>query len=309
MFPSNKLLLEVTSKFSSNTKKENLVLLKELDKYSKSLKLNRAFRIDNNIFIKNYLYKNLFYLIKNNRKKNFLSLLKNLIDTEFKSFSHKGKKITFFRNHKLLQSDINQAYHPDIENFYLKKTKNININYIKNINNALIFLNLNAKKFSMFFLKTISNIVPIDISSLDVNKNISFSSRNISSTIFFSGKNVILICESIIHETTHNFLFMIEKFENLYVNENKKIKTSLRTDKRPISGFFHQLIVLHNLSNFYEILLNNQSDKLILKNKKNILKRKRLMDKDFKYSLKIYKKNKNLLSDKAINLLKIHNIK
>ena len=86
-------------------------------------------------------------------------------------------------------------------------------------------MNLNSKKFSIFFLKNLSNIVPIDISSLDVNKNISFSSRNISSTIFFSGKNVILICESIIHETTHNFLFMIEKFENLYVNENKKIKT------------------------------------------------------------------------------------
>ena len=153
MFPNNKLLLEVTSSFSNNTKKENLVLLKELNKYSKSLKLSRAFRIDNNIFIKNYLCKNLFYLIKNNKKKTFLSLLKNLIDTKFNSFSHKGKKITFFRNHKLLQSDINQAYHPDIENFYIKKTKNININYIKNIKNALIFLNLNAKNFSFFFFK------------------------------------------------------------------------------------------------------------------------------------------------------------
>ena len=86
MFPNNKLLLEITSSFSNNTKKENLVLLKELNKYSKSLKLSRVFRIDNNIFIKNYLYKNLFYLIKNNKKKNFLSLLENLIDTKFNFF-------------------------------------------------------------------------------------------------------------------------------------------------------------------------------------------------------------------------------
>lgn len=309
MFPNNKLLLEVSFKFSSNTKKENLVLLKELKKYLKSFNLNKALRIDNNIYIKNYLYKNLFYFIKNNKKKDIFSFIKNLINTKFNSFSHKGKKITFFRNHKLLKSDINQAYHPDIKNFYLKKTKNIDINHIKSIKNAFIFLNLNAKNFYFFFLKTISNIVPIDISSLDINKNISFSSRNISSTIFFSGKNLILICESIIHETTHNFLFMIEKFEKLYVNEGKKIKTSLRRDKRPISGFFHQLIVLHNLCKFYEILLNNNNDKLILKNKKNILKRKKLMNKDFAYSLKIYKKNKNLLSDKAINLLKMHNIR
>ena len=307
MFPNNSLLLGVSSKFTQYIKQENSLLLKEINKSNLDF-VDLNIKPGYNIYLKNYLYKNLFYFIKNNKKRQILKLLEDINSTIINDHKINGKSILFFLNYRLLHNDINQAYHPEIQKFNLRKNKDIKIDDIKNIKNALFFLNNNANNYFKFFLKIIKNIVPIDISSTNINKNISFSSKNISSTIFFSGKNLILICESIIHETTHNFLFMIEKFENLYVDKNKIIKTTLRSDKRPISGFFHQHVVLYNLCEFYNLLSNNYTDELILKNKKNIIKRKKLMKKDYFNSKKIYKKNINLFDKKAIKIIEKLNL-
>ncbi len=107
---------------------------------------------------------------------------------------------------------------------------------------------------------------------LEEGQCVSLCSRTTPGIIYISSAPAILMAESIVHESAHQMLYAITENHQLFIDENIKINTPLRTDLRPISGLLHQLWVLHHLVVFYRSLLAS-SDELIERNRQKIEKR------------------------------------
>ena len=303
MFPSRKLMNDVLKMHHSSLDYENLILKEEILKVKKH-NPNIISKIDKfEINFKNFILKQIFFLKKKNKETQLKKFLEGIETLKTNKINFKKKKINIFLNYEIFKSEINQIYHPETKIINSKKLNSYNKEYLKLLKNTFLFLEKNSSNFLIFFLDTVSNLVPLIFFKKNKNKNISFTISNIQSTIFFSGENLILLSESIIHEATHNFIYMIEKFNKLYKNEKHKINTPLRKDKRPIKGFFHQFLVLYNLKFFYQNLLNNKNNQLVIKNKNSIIKRQKMMEKDFNKCLNIFSKNKKFFTNYAKKLI------
>ena len=303
MFPSKKLMNDVLKMHHSSLNYENSILKEEILKVKKH-NPNIITKIDKfEINFKNFILKQIFFLKQKNKEIQLKKFLDEIESLKTNKINFKKKKINIFLNYEIFKSEINQIYHPDTKIINSKRFNSYNKEYLKLLKNTFLFLEKNSSKFLLFFLDTVSNLVPLIFFKKNRNKNISFTMSNLQSTIFFSGENLILLSESIIHESTHNFIYMMEKFNKLYKNEKHKINTPLRKDKRPIKGFFHQFLVLYNLKFYYQNLLNNKHNQLVIKNKNSIIKRQKMMEKDFNKCLNIFSKNKKFFTNYAKQLL------
>ena len=163
---------------------------------------------------------------------------------------------------------------------------------------------LNLSKRLYYYLDNyVNNIVPLKIETDSKGFNISFTSSNFQKTTFVTFANKILLSESLLHESIHNFLNIIELTNEIYVDTSARIKTPLRPDPRPIRGFYHQLLVLKILNTFYTQLNASQvSDDTITKNKSNIQKRTKLFHEDLKKAKLIFYENKKLFTQYAFDI-------
>ena len=134
-----------------------------------------------------------------------------------------------------------------------------------------LVLNLN-KRLYYYLENYVNNIVPLKIETDNKGFNISFTSSNFQKTTFVTFANKILLSESLLHESIHNFLNIIELTNDIYVDTSARIKTPLRPDPRPIRGFYHQLLA----KNIKYFLCTTKCftvfDDFINKNKSNIKK-------------------------------------
>ena len=303
MFPSKKLMNDVLKMSHSSINYENLILKEEILQVKKN-NINIINKIDKfEIYLKNFILRQIFFLKQKNKKIQLKKFLNEIESIKINKINFKEKKVNIFLNYEIFKSEIDQIYHPETKIINSKRLNSYNKEYLKLLKNTFLFLEKNSSKFLSFFLDTVSNLVPLIFFKDNRNKNISFTISNLQSTIFFSGENLILLSESIIHETTHNFIYMIEKFNKLYKNEKHKINTPLRKDKRPIRGFFHQFLVLYNLKFFYQNLLNNKHNQLVIKNKNSIIKRQKMMERDFNKCLTIFSKNEKFFTNYAKKLI------
>lgn len=198
---------------------------------------------------------------------------------------------------------MDKVYHPKKNNN--KISIDFNRNLIKLYFNSFQVISEASKEIFAFISSFLTNIIHLKKNnSLKQNESLTFTSKNIYSTIFLSGNHPILLAESIVHETTHCYLNILEKKFKLYKNFNKKIRTPLRKDLRPVDGFFHQLIVLNNLSFFYKKLLSLKYNNYLDKNYSKILKRHELMNNDLNIAMKIFTRNKSLFTNYALKLVK-----
>ena len=232
--------------------------------------------------------------------------LKEINHNNFKNFYKikvKDKTIFVFLNDNFIKEDLKYAYHPDTNNVEVKlydKISSHDLNLIK----SSFELVLNLDKRLYYYLDNyVNNIVPLNIETDNKGFNISFTSSNFQKTTYVTFTNKILLSESLLHESIHNFLNIIELTNKIYVDTSTRIKTPLRPDPRPIRGFYHQLLVLKILNSFYVQLNDSQvSDEIIFNNKSNIEKRTKLFYEDFKKAKLIFFENKKLFTQSAFDI-------
>jgi len=92
---------------------------------------------------------------------------------------------------------------------------------------------------------------------------VSLTSKLIPGIVYVSPVPVILMAESILHESAHLCLACAERRESLYVDSARRIMTPLRPDPRPISGLMHQVWVLLHLEAFYRALLKEPTEAVV----------------------------------------------
>ena len=84
---------------------------------------------------------------------------------------------------------------------------------------------------------------------------ISLASKMVPGLIYVSRAPTILLTESLVHESAHLRFRALEEVIELYSGgPDMRVKTPLREDPRPVSGFMHQLVVLRYLTALYENL-------------------------------------------------------
>lgn len=125
---------------------------------------------------------------------------------------------------------------------------------------------------------------------------ISSSSREIPGLIFISDVPILLMAESIVHESSHLCLSSYEKQNNLYAaDEYRLVDTPLRTDKRPVRGLLHQVWVLTNLVRYYRGL-RFADDAVVARNREKILKRLSLHERDLNDGLALLERSVVMLN-------------
>ena len=158
----------------------------------------------------------------------------------------------------------------------------------------------NAVQYAM------STFIPLNLPpGMENGSCISFTSRNAPGAVFISMTPVILLAESIVHESVHNIVYNANRLIEFVkpTNTNKLLKSPLRDDARPIYGILHQAIVLHYLVEFYCELINNSDNENVKRNAKSIEKRMNQLQKDLKMSLETLSNNKEELLDHGQNLV------
>jgi hypothetical protein len=125
---------------------------------------------------------------------------------------------------------------------------------------------------------------------------ISSSSREIPGLVFISDVPILLMAESLVHESSHLCLSSYEKQNNLYADdEYRLVDTPLRTDKRPVRGLLHQVWVLINLVRYYTGL-RFVDDAVVARNREKILKRLSLHERDLNDGVALLEKNVDMLN-------------
>jgi hypothetical protein len=139
----------------------------------------------------------------------------------------------------------------DIQDYTIKLSSALDI--IKEVNGQL-FAEIN---------RLIKFIMPLSLTNKQKKQSIrmSFSSRNFIGVIFASAcEDEFLFAEDIIHEYSHNVLFVVSKVFPI-INEDDKCcyYSPWREDPRPLYGLIHALFTFTNVANFwYECLQNKK---------------------------------------------------
>ena len=171
-------------------------------------------------------------------------------------------------------SDLTDAWHPEIvgsklapvnDSLVLKRCASI-------IRRALQLIALDSTSQSLVTNHCAAICIITATPNLLEGQCVSLCSRTTPGIIYISSAPAILTAESIVHESAHQMLYAIAENYQLFIDENIKIKTPLRSDLRPVSGLLHQLWVLHHLVVFYRSLLTASED-LIERNRQKIEKR------------------------------------
>lgn len=95
---------------------------------------------------------------------------------------------------------------------------------------------------------------------LPAGKCVSLTSKLVPGIVYITPVPVILMAESIAHESAHLCLSAHERRTELYSGATRQVMTPLRPDPRPISGLMHQVWVLHHLVQLYLSLLQSRPD-------------------------------------------------
>lgn len=93
---------------------------------------------------------------------------------------------------------------------------------------------------------------------LTAGKCVSLTSKLVPGIVYITPVPVILMAESIVHESAHLCLAAHERGTALYVDASRQVMTPLRPDPRPISGLMHQVWVLHHLVRLYRAFLQSR---------------------------------------------------
>ena len=294
-----------TSHYLSNLNDENSAIKQYISDHIFFQSLNNSL---NSIYLHKsieYINLSLRYILKFHSSGQ-LEKLKNINNNNFENFykiNFKDKTIFVFFNDNFIKEDLKYAYHPDTNNVQINlydKISSHDLNLIKS--SFELVLNL-SKRLYYYLDNYVNNIVPLKIETDNKGFNISFTSSNFQKTTFITFTNKILLSESLLHESIHNFLNIIELTNEIYVDTSARIKTPLRPDPRPIRGFYHQLLVLKILNTFYTQLNASQvSDDTITKNKSNIQKRTKLFHEDLKKAKLSFYENKKLFTQYAFDI-------
>ena len=135
---------------------------------------------------------------------------------------------------------------------------------------------------------------------------ISFTARNAPGAIFVSMTPIILLAESIIHESVHNIVYNASRLIEFVKNDsNVLVDSPFRKDKRPIYGVLHQSIVLHYLVEFYNEIMHLTDHDNIQRNINAIKKRGKELRSDLSMSIDILSKNKSELLNEGKSLLNL----
>jgi hypothetical protein len=149
---------------------------------------------------------------------------------------------SFYKKHGLVTTDINISFPGKVEK----------------INNALNILG-KVTHLKSFVFQLVNSIQIIEPENADTD--ISYSHPNIPFSIFFSlceEKSIISdlrVAESILHETMHLMLTLIENQYDLIVPGSKETFFSpWRDEQRPLRGVLHGLFVFRAMLELYNIL-------------------------------------------------------
>lgn len=171
-------------------------------------------------------------------------------------------------------SDLTDAWHPEIAGSKLAPVNDpLELERCASIiRRALQLIALDSTSQSLVTNHCAAICIITATPGLQEGQCVSLCSRTTPGIIYISAAPAILTAESIVHESAHQMLYAIAENYQLFIDENIKIKTPLRSDLRPVSGLLHQLWVLHHLVVFYRSLLTASED-LIERNRQKIEKR------------------------------------
>ena len=176
-----------------------------------------------------------------------------------------------------LNLELEKSNHPEFGNICLSSLDPNPIEiktFISKFQSAILLLKKCDIKSYSCFIKSVSDIVPLHVEpSLTTGKCISLSISKTPGVIFLTPSPLILLAETLLHESAHCRLGAIEALCKIWKMGDIRVKSPLRSDLRPISGLFHQSYILMCLCRFYKNLISVTDDPVIFRNLRQINKR------------------------------------
>lgn len=176
-----------------------------------------------------------------------------------------------------LDFELTRTFHPSTEGARVFCENPSGVRYEELVNRYRTALDFLAKYDSVgfsIFTGSVTAIAPLGLDpQLEDGKCFSMSIGTSPGLVLLTVTPVILLAETLLHESAHNRLSAVDGIKRLWRSGSVRVKSPLRTDARPISGLYHQAYVLFNLCRYHALLREISGDIAIEKNRRQIDKR------------------------------------
>ena len=163
--------------------------------------------------------------------------------------------------HEALRDDLSGVWHPSLEGVRVQVVRpESSVSSLDYVTSALELLNRASPRSSELVSDHCGAICFISPEQSAVQGLcVSTTSKSIPGLLYLSPVPTLLSAESLVHESAHLKLAILETERELFHNPNARVRTPLRSDPRPISGLLHQVWVLVHLRELYRDLLRDSS--------------------------------------------------
>ena len=243
----------------------------------------------------------------------WISILNTSTPLRSKKISCEGGEFKILTSSGFMNLELLHSFHPEIlgaeisaiefDNYH---SSNLFDDVTMRFKRALSLLEKVFPVGARLFYESVESIVSIDINpKLSEGKCVSLAVAAAPGVIALTTPPIILMAETVLHESAHSRLSAINLLRPLWRGGDKLVSSPFRSDLRPISGVLHQCYVLYWLKTFYEKLQHCEDDPLIKTNIKQIIKRCNQFVLDFENALGVLNMHKDDLTDFGAALLKL----
>jgi hypothetical protein len=208
-------------------------------------------------------------------------------------------------DNRFIKSDLQSAWHPSFEknNVVPLQKDELEEGVVGKIKKTLDFLETTSVFAADLLKEVCASVCILSDEGLQEGACVSLTSKIVPGLIYMSTPPVIMMAETMVHESSHLWLSRHESSCDLYSDSNKLLMTPLRPDPRPISGLLHQVWVLSNLIKLYQDF-EKSNESIIKKNAPKITKRLNIHKKDYSQGLSVIRENMNSFTENGVAFIR-----